>query len=402
MPRDRLEPLRLIEESPFFDADWYKRTYPDIAQTGISPAEHFLRVGWQIGRNPGPDFNTSAYLEDHPEILKSRTCPLVALALPASPGQASGAAVGVSPTPQQIKDIGIVRESRHFDANWYLQMYPEAASDAFGAAGHYIMIGAAELLNPGPGFSTRFYLQMNADIRKAGINPLVHYEQWGRSEGRAILPATLDCADTDPALRASVRPAGITAQADVDAARDYLQRMLTVTVAGEPVRMYRHFDCAGAERFIAAAECIAEEDGDSQDTLVSIIMPVYNRGSKVGAAIDSVLSQSWVNLELVVIDDGSTDTTPEVLAAYEDPRVKVLHSRRAGVSGARNAGLAQARGEIIFYLDSDNVWTPDFIWLMMQAMRHSGAKCGYAGTRLQSPREFLIGYRGEPFDWEAC
>lgn len=401
MSPDRSEALRLVEDSPFFDADWYKLTYPDVALTGIDPAEHFLRIGWHIGRDPGPDFSTRSYLDEHPELLESRTCPLVVLARAEAPEQSAGTDPGTGPTPGQLKDMEIVRQSRNFDAEWYLRMYPQAAQDPFGAAGHYIMTGTSELLNPGPGFSTRFYLQKHPDIRKAGINPLVHYEQWGRSEGRVILPATLDCAATDPALRASVRPSRATPWSDPDAALDHLQRMLTVSVSGEPVRMYQHFDVAGAERFVAAAECLAAGE-DPHDTLVSVIMPAYNRGTQVGAAIDSVLCQSWANLELLVIDDGSTDNTPEVLAGYDDPRVRVLHSHRAGVSGARNAGLAEARGEIIFYLDSDNVWTRDFIWLMMQAMRHSGAKCGYAGTRLQSPREFLIGYRGEPYDWEAC
>ncbi|MDO6586860.1 glycosyltransferase [Salipiger sp. 1_MG-2023] len=394
------ELIDLVSNSPFFDADWYAGRYPDVALTGLPAAEHYMRVGWRIGRDPGPDFSTASYLQDHPDLRKQGLCPLVALARQqAAPHSVASDGLTVGPTPEQIKDIETVRACRLFDASWYLEQYPEAANHAFGPAAHYVMQGVADLLNPGPGFSTRFYLQKHPDIRKVGINPLVHYDKWGRLEGRNILPAILDCAASDPALAASQRPARTAPFADPERARDYLRRMLTTQISGEPVRMYQHFDIANAERFVAAAEMLA---GETPDVLVSVIMPAYNRERQIGAAIESVLKQSWRNFELLVIDDGSTDSTAEVIRSYDDPRLRLLQGSRSGVSGARNAGLMEAKGEVIFYLDSDNTWTPDFIWLMMQAMQHSGARCGYGGTRLQSPREFLIGYRGEPYNWEAC
>ncbi len=89
--------------------------------------------------------------------------------------------------------------------------------------------------------------------------------------------------------------------------------------------------------------------------LVSVIIPTYNRAWIVAEAIDSVLEQDYDNFELIVIDDGSTDTTPRLLAAYES-RITVITQVNKGVSAARNAGIRNAGGEFIALLDSDDLW----------------------------------------------
>jgi glycosyltransferase involved in cell wall biosynthesis len=395
--------IQAIREHPFFDEQWYLETYPDVAISKIDAAEHYFRVGWLLERNPGPSFKTRDYLEMHPDLRQDNICPLTHVHMKITPPRTEDdhAPSLPNPSPNQIKEIETVRASRMFDREWYADNYPEVSQIYIDEATHYVLLGANELLNPGPNFSTRYYFQKHQDIRQVGMNPLAHYENWGRGEGRAILPAYLDCARTDPAISASQCASDASYWCDDNAAREYLSRLLTVAVSGEPVRMYQSFDCDQARRFVSALQFLSRTEPKDME-LVSIIMPTYNRASQIGKAISSVLEQSWSNFELIVIDDGSTDETSNVLNAYSDPRIRVLHSNRSGVSGARNEGLAHALGEVIFYLDSDNEWTPDFLWLMMHSMKHSNARCGYAGTRLQSPREFLIGYRGEPFNWEAC
>jgi glycosyltransferase involved in cell wall biosynthesis len=95
----------------------------------------------------------------------------------------------------------------------------------------------------------------------------------------------------------------------------------------------------------------------SNKPLVSVIIPTYNRGWIVSEAIDSVLSQDFSDYELIVVDDGSTDRTPEILAAYED-RLTVIRRANGGVSAARNRGIAAAAGHLIAFLDSDDLWLP--------------------------------------------
>jgi glycosyltransferase involved in cell wall biosynthesis len=95
--------------------------------------------------------------------------------------------------------------------------------------------------------------------------------------------------------------------------------------------------------------------------LVSVIIPVYNRASLVERTIDSALNQTYANVEIVVIDDGSTDETPLVLARYAElypSQVRVIRQANAGQVVARNKGIAVARGEYMAFLDSDDTWHP--------------------------------------------
>src|SRR5947209_6870013 len=89
--------------------------------------------------------------------------------------------------------------------------------------------------------------------------------------------------------------------------------------------------------------------------MVSIVMPSYNSEKTVKESALSALAQSHENIELIVVDDGSTDRTLDVIRSIKDERVVVVQCRHSGVSAARNAGLAIARGQYIRYLDSDDL-----------------------------------------------
>lgn len=92
---------------------------------------------------------------------------------------------------------------------------------------------------------------------------------------------------------------------------------------------------------------------------VSVLIPTFNRGHTLKRAIDSVLGQSFSDLECLVIDDASTDHTDEVLSSYNDQRLKILkHSQNHGVSKARNTGFQNSQGKWIALLDSDDEWLP--------------------------------------------
>jgi glycosyltransferase involved in cell wall biosynthesis len=93
----------------------------------------------------------------------------------------------------------------------------------------------------------------------------------------------------------------------------------------------------------------------------SVIMPVYNHVAYVGRAIGSVLAQTWRDFELIVVDDGSTDKSGEIIDAYAagDDRVVAVHQPNSGQGAARNAGIKRARAEWLAYLDSDDVWFAD-------------------------------------------
>jgi glycosyltransferase involved in cell wall biosynthesis len=93
----------------------------------------------------------------------------------------------------------------------------------------------------------------------------------------------------------------------------------------------------------------------SSTNLVSIIIPVYNREQYIGAALESVLSQSYRPLEIIVVDDGSSDRTAEIVKRFDD-QVSYVYRANGGPAAARNHGLALASGEFIAFLDSDDLW----------------------------------------------
>jgi glycosyltransferase involved in cell wall biosynthesis len=89
--------------------------------------------------------------------------------------------------------------------------------------------------------------------------------------------------------------------------------------------------------------------------LVSAIIPTYNRAKTIERAVISVLAQSWKEMEVIVVDDGSTDQTRDVLRGYGD-KIRVIFQKNAGPAAARNTGIKAAKGEIISFLDSDDAW----------------------------------------------
>lgn len=109
--------------------------------------------------------------------------------------------------------------------------------------------------------------------------------------------------------------------------------------------------------------------------MTSIIIPAHNAEKYLQAAIDSVISQSDSDWELILVDDGSTDSTPGIcdMAASTDRRIRALHTANRGVSAARNAGLDAAGGDYIAFLDADDLFMPDFLKILAGELETSGA-----------------------------
>ena len=103
-----------------------------------------------------------------------------------------------------------------------------------------------------------------------------------------------------------------------------------------------------------------------------MILPVYQGEPLVLRAVASVLGQSHGSLELIVVDDGSTDGTPELLGRVNDPRVEVLRVENGGVARARNLGMSRSRGEYLAFLDADDLWHPDFLKGALATARRNG------------------------------
>ena len=113
---------------------------------------------------------------------------------------------------------------------------------------------------------------------------------------------------------------------------------------------------------------------------VSVVVPTRNRSALLAMTLRSALAQRDVDMEIIVIDEGSTDDTPALLGALGDSRVRVIrHETPRGVSAARNHGAAEARGDWIAFLDDDDLWAPEKLALQLQAVRASAALWVYVG-----------------------
>ncbi len=107
---------------------------------------------------------------------------------------------------------------------------------------------------------------------------------------------------------------------------------------------------------------------------VSVVIPCYNQGHFVHEAIESVLAQTYADYEIVVVDDGSTDQTSEVVSRY--PGVRCIRQRNRGLPAARNRGIQESQGEFLVFLDADDRLLPKHFEFSLHALRSSGGRMG--------------------------
>jgi glycosyltransferase involved in cell wall biosynthesis len=136
-------------------------------------------------------------------------------------------------------------------------------------------------------------------------------------------------------------------------------------------------------------------------SLISVVISAYNAEHTILETVQSVQEQIFSNFELIVINDGSTDRTLEILNKIIDPRLKIFSYKNGGLPVARNRGIAQATGEFIAFIDADDLWTPDKLELQLAALQqHQEAGVAYSWTAfIDEDGQFL--YAQEPTFFEG-
>jgi glycosyltransferase involved in cell wall biosynthesis len=116
----------------------------------------------------------------------------------------------------------------------------------------------------------------------------------------------------------------------------------------------------------------------NSDQLVSVVIPAYNAASTIAETLRSVRSQTHEALEIIVVDDGSTDHTRDIVATHAavDPRIRMIAQQNAGVAAARNNGWRNARADLIAFVDADDLWSPRKIEHQLEVMQRSGERVG--------------------------
>lgn len=95
--------------------------------------------------------------------------------------------------------------------------------------------------------------------------------------------------------------------------------------------------------------------------MISVVIPLYNKEKQIAKTLQTVLQQTFQNFEIVIINDGSTDNSLEVVKRINDTRIRIIHQENAGVSAARNKGIKEAKYELIAFLDADDEWKPEYL-----------------------------------------
>ena len=251
----------------------------------------------------------------------------------------------------------IIRASGLFDSAWYLETYPDVATRKVDPVQHYVRHGAREGRDPNRLFSSSWYLASNPDVTESGLNPLVHFVVRGAKEGRNPGPLfdTRWYLDANPdVVAAGVNPLlhflrhgareGRRPNSRIDSGAGFAS---TAQVASPHSRnaLRKTFDHDAAERFVAAVRSGTGHRTLVRDRpLISITLPTRDRAALLPTAIASIQAQTYDHWELLIVDDGSRDATPSVVASFlRDPRIRLLQTGGKGVAAARNAAMAQAK-----------------------------------------------------------
>lgn len=287
-----------------------------------------------------------------------------------------------------------------FDAAWYASSYDDCLSPET-ALEHYREKGARAGHSPGPLFDEKAARHLHPALAAAvarGELPCLFALELVLGEGGLCTLTGLETGlemGLETGLNAVPAPAGPHSAPAPVSPRLPVPVMQQDPAHGIYAAWLARLDITPDIRAaVAEDEARAFRDIQGKELrhapLVSIIMPSWNRAFTIGEAIQSVLDQSYENWELLICDDASEDRTAEVVHSFDDPRIRYMKFSKSGGAGARNKGLRFARGEYIAYLDSDNLWHPVFLDLMVRSLlAHPGralAYCAYLDTEIVGAR----------------
>jgi glycosyltransferase involved in cell wall biosynthesis len=135
---------------------------------------------------------------------------------------------------------------------------------------------------------------------------------------------------------------------------------------------------------------------------VAVVIPAHNGERYLGEAVESALSQTLAPASVIVVDDGSEDATPEVVRRFR-PRVDYIRQHRSGAASARNRGVAMTTGDLVAFLDADDVWLPDKLQRQMEALPHDesaamvfGSVVQFASPDLDEPSRAALHFNSDP------
>lgn len=405
--------------SCWFDLPFYLAHNPDVAESGVNPLLHYLEHGWREHRSPHQLFDPDWYLRQAPDVAAAGQEPLGHFAQQGrresrSPSpwldrQWYAARHGISPEEAFAHYTLLARQfptspTPYFDAHWYLTQHPDVAAGSTPAFTHFLQHGAAEGRNPNPWFDSRWYRRRYPEC---GTNPLLHFLL--RDDRAHVDPGPNFSCTAYRARYADVAGSGVDAFTHFLTRGQHESRDPTPAKATTPRRTTlpsapAHSRASVAQELTAEQVAKAEQQLAGCSKRFSIILPTWNRRDTLVRAVESVIAQRYPHWELLICDDGSDDGSEQLIREQYEPaitsgQIRYLSLPHAGVSAARNAGLAAASGDWVAYLDSDNLWHPEYLLLTAQAFVQTPARTHYAGLAVRDDARQTEFVRCVAFDW---
>ncbi len=364
--------IRLLKSSSYFDESWYRQHNPGESEA-VSGVEHYLRHGAESGLDPGPLFSTTGYLEAHPDVAQAGMNPLVHFLrygqyegrLP----RAVGSALGLDEALWSGTDIGdalqglqaivanaALPEAERIYAAWALARW-------HGAHGEW---NAFEpLLGFLHGADSRFAFLRAVPL--AEVDALTRAGDFRRADKRLDELAESDPGNGDYVL---ARVNWLLARGAGDRERLTCLNAMYVHAGLAPLALIN------AETGLRLGNLhtdnhLAQTNASSPMPLVSVLVPAFNAEQTLPTALESLARQSWQTLEVLVIDDCSSDATAAVAESFaaRDARFRVLRAPFCqGPYVARNLGLAEARGAFVTVHDADDWSHPEKIALQTRRL----------------------------------
>lgn len=269
-----------------------------------------------------------------------------------------------------IKYIAKIKASNLFDEQWYLDRYPDVRISGIEPARHYFKYGGILKRDPGPDFSSSFYYDMNHGLERKGTNPLTHHLT--RKTPTPVDEKKVMWAAARLAERGQIDKAIVLAEEKLSANKRNVVNILKANKALEESaeECWLHYLNEYLVSIQTAPLKLKAESGTLFDRLlvpdlsaveegpmVSILMAAWNSEKTIRSAAESILKQTWRNLELIIVDDASDDATWDILQdiAASDSRVKIFKNiKNVGPYISKNIALAYSKGDYITGQDSDD------------------------------------------------
>lgn len=296
----------------------------------------------------------------------------------------------------------LLLESRIFDVDHYAAVANARFDRAYDAASHFLSLGAKKKMSPSPLLDLACVpLDARGALAGGDPRPLLDFLRTDTALTTPLGPLFDPAASGISAVDATLHLGGVLGAfvERLDDDRDAAAHIYRKRVEAVRNELVEHARGVYASMKLTGPRERAYWDGSVERLwlketltnrgelpLVSVIMPVKDRDHTVRDAIASVQAQTHPGWELIVVDDGSTDATREIVAeiAATDDRVHLLRSGGNGVSAARNSGLDAARGEYVAFLDSDNQWVQYFLETTLLAMRRDGLDAAYSAVAVHT------------------